>query len=585
MTKQSIRYLFLCLVFSLTLIQTKAQNLESFGVKKGIKANGSLNLNAIGYTASGIPVRRDPFAWFVSGNLTLNLFGYAAPFSFSYSNTSRSFTQPFNQLSFAPQYKWVKTYIGYNSMTFSQYTLSGHVFLGGGVELTPKNWRVAAMYGRLRKAVPFNLTDTTENYNASYKRMGVGFKIGYEKDNNGINVTLFHAKDDIQSIPYVLYNSNLTPKQNLVAGISGRKKLFERVSLEAEYAYSILTNNILYNPQADTLSVDSLRIPEPDYFLKGIIPSNATTRHFSAYNMSVGYQGTGYGIQVRYEEVAPEYQTLGAYYFNNDMRNITLIPSFQLFQGKLGLNANVGWQYNNLAKLKASTTKRFVGAFNAAFTPNEQWSFSGNYSNFTTFTNIRPQTDPFFRNNLDTLNYYQINNTFNGMASHNFGDKERRHAIIFNGSYQKASDVAAYEGGNNNLSDFYTGNISYSLTLVPKNITLSASANYYTSRMATVTTRYWGPNASVTTSFLNKTLRCTYAGSFNKNTTNGLNSGAVLNNRVNIGYTPAAKEKERGKHTFSLGLNLLRKSPTTTELSKTPAFTEFTATTNYSYSF
>ena len=47
--------------------------------------------------------------------------------------------------------KWIKTYAGWSTMNFSQYTFSGHRFLGGGVELTPKNWKIALMYGRLKK--------------------------------------------------------------------------------------------------------------------------------------------------------------------------------------------------------------------------------------------------------------------------------------------------------------------------------------------------------------------------------------------------------------------------------------------------
>jgi hypothetical protein len=137
----------------LTLVAS-SQDLAQLGVNKGLKLGGSVNISAIGYQAFGIPQRRDPFNWFLTGSLNVTLFGYSAPFSFSYSNANSSYSQPFNQFSFAPQYKWVKTYIGYNAMTFSRYTLAGHVFFGGGVELTPGKWRVAAMYGRLKQAVP-----------------------------------------------------------------------------------------------------------------------------------------------------------------------------------------------------------------------------------------------------------------------------------------------------------------------------------------------------------------------------------------------------------------------------------------------
>ena len=151
-------YLWAVAACLLTSSSLSAQNLEQIGVKKGVKLNGSLNLNTLAYAARGVEQRRDPFNWFLTGNL--NLFGYSAPFAFSYSNAGKSYTQPFNQFSFAPQYKWVKTYIGYNALTFSPYTLAGHVFLGAGLELTPGKWKVSAMYGQLKKAVPFPLSDS-----------------------------------------------------------------------------------------------------------------------------------------------------------------------------------------------------------------------------------------------------------------------------------------------------------------------------------------------------------------------------------------------------------------------------------------
>lgn len=217
-----------------------SQNLEELGVDKGVKLNGSVNLNTVGYWAHGIEQRRDPFNWFLTGNLNVNLFGYNAPFSFSYSNADRSFSQPFNQFSFAPQYKWVRAYLGYNSMTFSNYTLSGHVFLGAGAELTPGKWRIGMMYGRLRKAVSFDLDDTLQYSNASFKRMGYGLKVGYENNGDAISANIFAAKDDLNSIPFILPESQLAPQQNIAVSFSARKKILERIFVEAEYAVSAL---------------------------------------------------------------------------------------------------------------------------------------------------------------------------------------------------------------------------------------------------------------------------------------------------------------------------------------------------------
>jgi hypothetical protein len=78
------------------------------------------------------------------------------PFSFAYTNNqaTANLPQPFNRFSLSPSYRWVTTHIGYGNMSFSPYTLSGHEFFGGGIELAPDNgFRFAALYGRFRKAV------------------------------------------------------------------------------------------------------------------------------------------------------------------------------------------------------------------------------------------------------------------------------------------------------------------------------------------------------------------------------------------------------------------------------------------------
>jgi hypothetical protein len=573
--KQALILLFVLLSASLT----KAQNLDQLGVKKGVKLNGSVNLNTVGYYVKGIEQRRDPYNWFVTGNLNVNLFGYDAPFTFSYSNANRSFTQPFNQFSFSPTYKWVKTYIGYNAMTFSSYTLAGHVFLGGGVELTPGKWRIAAMYGRLRKAVPFDLGDSLQYNNAAFKRMGYGLKIGYENNGNLISANIFTAKDELNSIPFVLAESPITPMQNVAMSVNARKNFLKRFFIEGEYAISSLNKDTRIN--RNTLEEDSITIQPTHNLVKGLLPENATNRYYDAINASIGYQGNWYGLQLKYERIAPEYQTLGAYFFNNDMRNITIIPNVRLLKNTLNLSANVGFQQNNLDDVRASTTERAVGSFNATYAPNEFWNFAATYSNFSSYTNIKPQPDPFFRNTLDTLNFYQISQTMNGSVLRNLGNQQKPQSIMFSASYQKANDRASYEGGNQQ-SDFITMNGAYTYSIVPSNTTISVAGNYYTNSAGGINTTYWGPTLSLTKAFYEKTLRASLASSYNE-TSGTVQASPVLNNRVSINYTPKPKEAGgQSSHNFSLGLNVLNRLKS---IEAQPAYTELTGTFNYTYTF
>jgi hypothetical protein len=552
-----------------------AQNLGEIGVKKGVDLSGSLNINTVTYYADGIGDRRDPFNWFATGNLNVNLFGYSAPFSFSYSNTNKSFAQPFNQFSFAPQYKWIKTYVGYNSMSFSPYTLSGHVFFGGGVEMTPGKWRVALMYGRLRKAVEPSPEDTLHYNQASFKRMGYGVKVGYENNGNHISLNVFSAKDDVNSVRFVMPESQITPQQNLATSFSFRKTFLQRCFAEAEYAISLMNTDLRANViESDTVPSRS------DNFLKKLLPENPTSRYYDAVNASVGYQGNWYVLSLKYERISPEYQTLGAYYFNNDVENITIVPSLKLLKGMLNIAGNVGIQHSNLDHARASTTNRVVSSLNANYVPNAKWNFGGSYSNFTSYTNIRPQQDPFFQNKLDTLNFYQVSQNMTGTIMRMLGEKQSPQSIMVNVNYQQASDEANYEGADQR-SDFKSANVSYSYSLVPSNMTLAFAANVYSNNAADIHTVYWGPTLSVTKSFLDKAFKASMAATYNETSGDDVKVSPVLSNRLNISYTP--KTKEGGTtHSFSMGLSTLSRFESAVQQS---AYNELTGTFNYSYAF
>ncbi len=554
-----------------------SQNLEEIGVSKGVDLSGSVNVNAVGYASHGIEQRRDPFNWFLTGNLNVNLFGYNAPFSFSYSNANRSFSQPFNQFSFSPTYKWVRTYIGYNAMTFSPYTLSGHVFLGGGAELTPGKWKISMMYGRLRKAVSYDLSDSLQYTNASFKRMGYGLKVGYENNGNAISANIFTAKDDVTSIPFVLPESQITPQQNVAMSISGRKTIFSRVFVEGEYAVSALNKDL----RADGEAADTVH-STTDNLVKGLLPENATQRYFDALNASLGYQGNWYAIRLKYERIAPEYQTLGAYFFNNDMENITLAPTVRLLNGQLNLGANAGLQRNNLDNARASSTERWVGTLNASYVPSAKWNFAANYSNFTAYTNVKPQPDPFFNNTpLDTLNFYQVSQTTSGTVMRMLGGKNNPQTVMVNASYQQANDHSTIDG-RKSLSDFKSVNVSYSYAFIPSSTTLALSANVYKNNAAGINSTFWGPTVSATKAFRNKTIKVNLASSYNESSTSQVSSSPVWSNRVGLSYAPPASKEKTSGHSVSFGLNVLRRFKST---QYQPAFTEFTGTLNYTYTF
>jgi hypothetical protein len=558
-----------------------SQDLEKIGKKDMLKVSGGLNYTSVLYNASGIPDRRQPYTYFVNGNITGSILGITLPFNFSYSNNQLNYTQQYNIQSFNPTYKWIKGYAGITSMNFSQYTMANHIFSGGGIELTPKNFKFAALYGRFKKATEFDFENNSD-VNMAYKRMGWGAYAGYEKNGHGIKLIYFSAKDDVRSLAFAPINTDITPMENTVVSIVGKTIFLKSITLEAEYALSGLTRNL--NSPSDVNAPPFNQLPI-------IFSPNATSQFFSAYKGSLGYRYKILGINFNYERVNPDYKTLGAYFFNNDLENFTIAPSLSLLGGKFNVSANTGLQRNNLDNSKLNTTKRWVGTFNASYSPNQHWNFTGSYSNFSSFTKQRPQTDPFYRNTLDTLNFYQLSQ--NGMASvsYNFGKTKYKHNIMFTGNYQVTGQN---QGAIADPGVFGTGadirlpntvanlNAGHTIQFTKSKTAINTVINYNKSALTGFDVLYYGPNVNISQVLCRNLLRVTLGSSYNQMVTNEIKTNEVFNHRLAVNYSPKLKNEKIGRFNFSLNATYIQKLKT---VSTATAFNELTGNISLNYSF
>jgi len=559
------------LFFSSLLISfpSFSQNLESIGKEDPFKINGGISLNQILYKANGIPNRRDPYSYFLTGNLSTSLYGWSIPLSFSVSNQNRAFQQPFNQFSLHPKYKWISALAGYSSMTFSPYTLSGHIFRGAGAELTPGKFRFSAMYGRLQKAVE---SDTIKKTLPAFQRNGFGIKTGYRDGNDYAEASLFHGKDEVSSLFTIPKDDSLLPEENLVMGISLGKSFLEKFSLTGEFAQSAMTRDI----RSEKDSTQSSFVNNSDLFTK-----RSSTSYYNAMKGGFNYSSNNHTIGLGYERIDPGYRTHGAYYFNNDLESYTVNGSTTLKDGKLNVSANAGVQHDNLDNSKVSTMKRFVGALNIAYAPTNKLSLSGSYSNFQSFTNVRSQfvninqLTPY--DNLDTLKFTQITQSINVSANYNLAnDANRKQFVFINISVQDAAEHQS-QVTQNSGSQFYNLNTSYALTFVPINLTVNLSYNANQNNGPAMDLITHGPSLSLNKSLLERKLRLSLSSAFNNSISEGKSINKIINARINAAYTLVKK------HNLNLGVVTVNRNSSAATGPK--SFKEYTGTITYSYAF
>ena len=543
------------------------QNLEQIGKVPLIRYNGGISANSIYYEGEA---NREPFTYFINGNLNINISGvYDIPLSFSYTNQDFGYSTPFkiNRLSLHPSYKWITTHIGDAAMTFSPYTLNGHQFTGGGIELAPPGaFKISAFYGKLLRATEYD--ENNPNAIPAYERWGYGFKTAYDFDNWDVGLIFLKAKDQQNSIESTFpAELELAPKENAVVSAQSGFTLFKKAKIAFEYALSGVTEDIRSSEQKEDQGILSLLLNE-----------NLTTNYYNALNMQFSYPAGSGTVGAGYERVDPEYRTFGAYFFNNDLENITVNASQNIFNNKVSLSVNAGLQRDNLDNTKSSELQRIVSSFNAGYTASDKLSFNTGYSNFQSYTNIRNQFDYINEvqplENIDTLNYRQISQNANLGINYTLAQtKIKQKSATFNVSYQGSDNQQNEETVENGLSNFYNITSAYTIGYLKRNLNLSIAANASYNTIGATKALTWRPTVSITKSFLDKKLRTQVSTSYNTASTDGEKINDIVNMRAGGSYTFYES------HNLSLNLLSLYRN---TALQNT---IDFTATLGYSYAF
>jgi hypothetical protein len=548
---------------------TYAQDLGNIGTSPLLKVNGGISASAIAYTSNDVQ-RRNPFSYYLNGNINFSLYGWSIPLSFSYSNRTFSYMQPFNQFSLHPKYKWVTAHLGWSSMSFSPYTLNGQQFMGAGLELTPPGkWKYSVLYGRFQRAV--QAPDSGAYSQSAYQRMGYGFKVAYEEKGYSLAVNLFRAKDDTSSL--AVRPVDITPQENIAAGVSGGVILYKGLRLTMEYAVSVLTRDIR--------PADSTGKKNTGLFMG----RNGSTNSSHAVKASLNYTQGAFGFGVGYERIDPQYRTLGAYYSNNDYQNLTMQFTQGLFKQQLVLGGNVGVQQDDLDHKKVSNSRRLVSGLNAAYQPAERLQIDASYSNFQSYTNIKPQfatinqSTPY--DNLDTLNYTQISQQAGLNINYQIGEnKQRRQQLNVNLSVQDAADKQGDVKSATAGTRFYNVMSAYNLCLVPSSTTIALALNLSCNSLYDSNVLTWGPTLVFNRPFWQKKVRINSALSYNATSTDGRTTMDLYNIRAGGSYAL------RGKHIFNLSLlSLFRHNRLQNNSGTLSRLREFTTTAGYSYSF
>jgi hypothetical protein len=444
------------------------EKVMNFKDKKWFKLNGGISINGTYYDASEMHDRQ-PFTYHLNGNLNISILGLLdIPLSFNLNNFGTQYSYPSlpNRLSLHPSYKWIRAHIGDVSMVFSPYTLNGHMFTGGGIELVPGKWSIAAMGGRLLREVAYD--PGVPAIPPTYPRWGTGLKVRRDGGNYFAGVSFFTAKDRYKETSFYADSLGIFPKSNVAVGLEGGATIFPDLRLSAEYAFSSLhgdTRPVLASDAGEQVS----RRGEAPTFYHAV----KATLDYTFFKNTIG---------LGYERIDPGYETLGGYYFNNDYENFTLNYARPLFNDKMSVALSGGVQRDDLDGSKQDRNTRIVGSANVTYSPGERLNMSLSASTFQGYRVIKSQFDYINQTtpyeNLDTLNFTQISQNLDFSLSWMIQqDKTLSQNIVFFAGYQEAADRQGRYILPGNLSRFINASAVYGLDLTPVNTNFTLGIN------------------------------------------------------------------------------------------------------------
>jgi len=539
-------------------------DLENF-YKPNFKVTGGVNANMIFYN-SNQQNSREPFTYLLSGNLNVSAFSFNIPVFYSITNQGNNlgYTAPFdfNRICIMPKYKWVKAYIGNASMTFSPYTLSGFPFRGVGLELTPRSpFKISLMGGQLLKAV------SEENALGGvpvYERFSYGIKTSFEKERYKIGWIGFYAKDRESSLAYTGNDNGVTPKENFVNSLLFSTSLLKDLTFNIEYALSVLTDDT----RAGTIQGGGFR--------DKLFSAKESTVFLNALNVNFDYNIQKTRLGLTYERIDPNYNTLGAMYFNNDLENIALRLSRPFYNENINVSASLGYQRDDLAREKKQNTKRVVGSINMNYKITDQLNFTGSYSNFSTYTNKKLDQFELINNpNIvaaDTLDYKQLSQNANLNFSYAFGEKKNQN---MNFNYSIAGQ-ANEQGGiirKGQASTVQNYNLGHTINFLGIKTALISTLNYTNNQVGLFDNSSLGASVAVSKKLLKEKLNSNFGVLYN-NTQSDIDTSSVFGIKFNNSYTVMQK------HNFALSMISMFRSAT-----NRPANNDIMLNFNYGYTF
>lgn len=391
-------------------------------------------------------------------------------------------TNPLNNFSINPKYKWAELQLGTQYLNYSELTTGDIGVFGAGIDLRPGGYLIKFFAGSSQQGINQSLVPPVIG---AYKRTNWMAQLGKEKEGTSkIALTAASGKDHFNSVssPPLL----VTPQRGFVLSLLGKVQLDQGYFIEAETGQTFFSTDTNLGPP----------IPGGVKSFRPFYTADASSLNDFGGTAAFGKKSTNFDIGFKTYYLGAGFFTMGYPFQQSDRLDLTVNTRFNAWKNKdktfkTNVVASVGKRTNNYSN-SILRENMLIANINCFTQFNEKWSLNVNYNNFG-FQSVG--TNPFTTKN--------ISNDFGVNPAHTWTTSKMSHLLSLSYNYSQYDERDVFTGiVTSNLT--HTAFLSYVPTYFNKDITPDFSLLYFTNQMPLFKTTLATASAGLGTPLFNK---------------------------------------------------------------------------------
>lgn len=465
------------------------QDIDNILQSKWLKTGGNISFTANFYDVAGGDARQLPFFWSVNGQLNCSVKSIQIPLSFQLNQQQFNYNLPFNQLQInnrfglSPTYKGITLHGGYNSGSFSPYTMNT-AYMGGGLDYASPSgkWNFKSFGGQIATGTG---TSISNNYLPVYDRFGYGFQMKYlskRKITLGISHFWDQPNKSIDSMP--------APEVNEVYHIALIQPIGNRLVADAEINLSIYSNT------AGDMQTDNILWPIQIF--------NTTDRRiYQMKRTTIRYNGRVFQTNIQYKRIDAGYQSMGAPYLNNDLEDLSIQCNTSIWKHRIQLSSLAGIQRNNLNQALIARSVRNIGSISAHIRLAKEWNWNIQLANYTTTVQKQKLTE------LDSMQLYQVNGNAGTGINYSKSIKNLGLRFSLNGNKQEAFSM------DERTSSLTNAHFNALINFKKHALNVRATCNWFKGTTGNINTMGYGPGLHLVKKVFKKRVNIQWGTTYN----------------------------------------------------------------------